>query len=153
MKDISSKLLIGIGNVGRNDDGLAWNFLDRVKETIPEEWECVYRYQLNIEDADLLRNYDTVVIVDAYNEKLPRGYAIEECGADVGFEYTTHALNPCTVLALCNKLYEIKPNTLVFKIQGYDWDLKEGLSERASLNLDKAVNYFERRFLSIESGL
>jgi hydrogenase maturation protease len=150
MKDTSNKLLIGIGNVGRNDDGLAWKFLDRVKGTMPKEWECVYRYQLNIEDADLLSNYDTVVIVDAYNEKLPRGYAMEECHANVGFEYTTHALSPCTVLALCNKLYEIKPLTFVVKIQGYDWDLKEGLSDQASINLVKAVSYFERKFLSIQ---
>ena len=151
MKDTSNKLLIGIGNVGRNDDGLAWKFLDRFKDSIPDDWECVYRYQLNVEDADLIGKYDMVVFVDAFNEKLRHGYLMEECFAAAGFEYTTHALNPCTVLALCNNLYQMKPKTFVLKIQGYEWDLKEGLSEQAQINLDKAVKFFEHKLFTIEA--
>lgn len=151
MKDTSNKLLIGIGNVGRNDDGLAWKFLDQFKDSIPDDWECIYRYQLNVEDADLIGNYDMVVFVDASNEKLRRGYAMEECFAAPGFEYTTHALNPCTVLALCNNLYQMKPKTFVLKIQGHEWDLKEGLSEHASINLEKAIKFFERKLFTIEA--
>ena len=137
MKNTSNNVLIGIGNVGRSDDGLGWKFLDLVKANLPDDWDCVYRYQLNIEDSDLVKNYEKVVFVDAFSEKLPKGFSLEECFPAAGIEYTTHSLNPCAVLALCNNLYEQRPKALVLKIQGYDWLLKEGISERAEKNLEK----------------
>ena len=151
MKNTNSNVLIGIGNVGRRDDGLGWKFLDLIKVNLSEDWDCVYRYQLNIEDADLVKKYEKVVFIDAFSEKLPKGFSIEECYPAAGIEYTTHSLNPCAVLALCNNLYTQRPKAHVLKIQGYDWSLKEGLSEQAAMNLDKAVRYFERKFLSIKA--
>ena len=44
-------IILGIGNNGRQDDGLGWAFLDFLEEqntTIDLE----YRYQLQIEDAE-----------------------------------------------------------------------------------------------------
>lgn len=89
-----------------------------------------------------------VVFVDAFSEKLAKGFNLEECFPAAGIEYTTHSLNPCTVLALCNNLYAQRPKAFVLKIQGYSWTLKEGISDRAKKNMDSAVHYFERKFIS-----
>ena len=148
MKNISNNILIGIGNAARSDDGIGWKFLDMVKENLSKDWDIVYRYQLNVEDAELVQKYKIVVFVDAFSEKLAKGFSLEECFPAAGIEYTTHSLNPCTVLALCNNLYAQRPKAFVLKIQGYNWTLKEGISDRAKKNMDSGLHYFERKFLS-----
>lgn len=150
MKDTSKKIVIGIGNTGRGDDGLGWKFLDLIKDKGFEDWELVYRYQLNVEDADLVKEAETLIFVDSYNGKLAKGFLLEECHPRVDFEYTTHALNPCAVMALCNNLYEKKPLTFVMKIQGYEWGLGKELSPRAITNLEKAVDYFTRKYSKLD---
>ena len=146
MKSTRTNLIIGVGNESRGDDGLGWAFLKALEKGKYPNWQFVVRYQLNVEDADLIKEADTVVFVDSYNGKLDKGFLLEECHARVDFEYTTHALNPCAVLALCNNLYAQKPMTFVMKIQGYEWGLGKGLSKRAKENLDKALVYFGRKF-------
>lgn len=150
MKNTRNKLIIGIGNESRGDDGLGWAFLKALEKGKYPEWQFVVRYQLNVEDAELIKEAETVVFVDSYNGKLEKGYLLEECHARVDFDYTTHALNPCAVLALCNNLYQQKPLTFIMKIQGFDWGLGKGLSERAQNNLKKALEYFGRRFEQLD---
>ena len=145
MKNTKTNLIIGIGNEGRGDDGLAWKFLDELKQHSISGWQLVYRYQLNVEDAELVKNADVVVFVDSFMGKLKKGFSIEECHSRVDFEYTTHALNPCTVLAICNNLYKKRPTTYVLKIQGYEWGLGQGISSRAHGNLQNAIAYFTRK--------
>ncbi|RLD75788.1 MAG: Ni/Fe hydrogenase, partial [Bacteroidetes bacterium] len=58
-------IVFGIGNIGRQDDGLGWLFLDHLKEKQFNHLDLEYRYQLQIEDAELICNYDTVIFVDA----------------------------------------------------------------------------------------
>ena len=64
MKKSDKTIVIGIGNNGRQDDGLGWMFLDFLDEQ-NANIDLEYRYQLQIEDADLISNYDTVIFVDA----------------------------------------------------------------------------------------
>lgn len=146
MRSINKKIIIGIGNTSRGDDGLGWQFLEELRARKFDGWELIERYQLNVEDAELIQEAETLVFVDSYNGKLERGYLLEECHARVDFEYTTHALNPCAVLALSENLYKAKPTTFVMKIQGFEWGLGKELSSRARTNLDKALDYFIRKF-------
>ena len=53
-------LLIGIGNSGRQDDGLGWAFLDAVCSQPDLKAQCEYRYQLQIEDAELVSRFERV---------------------------------------------------------------------------------------------
>ena len=54
-------LLFGIGNSGRSDDGLGWEFLDKIKPNFPIDFDMEYRYQLQIEDAELAKQYQRVM--------------------------------------------------------------------------------------------
>ena len=60
-------LLIGIGNCSRRDDGLGWAFLDKLKKKMPTGVELIYKYQLNIEDAEMISKTDTVIFIDAFS--------------------------------------------------------------------------------------
>ena len=131
-------LIIGIGNDARGDDGLGWAFVQKL--SLPKQhFNLEYRYQLQVEDAELISNYDLVIFVDACHDTLPNGFAFEPCQAIAGFEFSTHAVKPEAILALCKDLYDSSPQTYIFKIQGYQWELGSQLSDLATINLNSAL--------------
>ncbi len=146
MKKSDKIIILGIGNNGRQDDGLGWMFLDFLEEQ-NSDIDIEYRYQLQIEDADLISNYDTVIFVDATKEETEEGFYLEPCHPSEKYSFSTHALEPETVLYLSDKLYNHNPDASIFAIQGYEWELQIGLSKKASKNLDKAINYFKDKGL------
>lgn len=142
MKKPDNIIIIGIGNNGRQDDGLGWEFLDFLDEqnaTIDLE----YRYQLQIEDANLISEYDSVVFVDATKEKTDNGFYLKTCNPSKKHSFSTHALNPETILHLCQNLYNKQPKASILGIEGYEWELQIGLSNKGYLNLEKAKKYFK----------
>ena len=131
-------LWIGIGNTSRSDDGLGWTFLDRIAdEELPGQKVC--RYQLQIEDADLLRSWERVIFVDASHEALPGGFVLHRIGPRDEVAFTTHALPPEAILALTRDVYGHYPEAWMLAIEGSDWGLGEGLSKSANVHLDNAV--------------
>ena len=142
MKKSDKIIILGIGNNGRQDDGLGWMFLDFLEEQ-NSNIDIEYRYQLQIEDADLISNYDTVIFVDATKEETEEGFYLKPCHPSEKYSFSTHALAPETVLYLSHKLYDHNPDASIFAIQGYDWELKMGLSEKGTVNLEKAKKYFK----------
>jgi len=140
---IKKILVIGIGNDSRQDDGLGWALLDKIEKAFPDEVELVYRYQLNIEDADLIQNAELVLFVDACKDELAEGGEIVECTANGDITFTTHALSPSAVLALCNQVYSQNPESYVLKLQGYEWELKTGMTERGLKNLEKGFELYK----------
>jgi hydrogenase maturation protease len=143
----TKQLIIGIGNAGRQDDGLGWAFLDAIKMHLPENVELVYRYQLNIEEAELISSASQVIFVDARKSGDNQAYHFGPCEPKETYEFTTHALGPEVVVALCNSLYGVSPKAYLFAISGEKWELEEGLSEYAKMNLKKAVEFFEKQIM------
>ena len=142
MKNLDKRIIVlGIGNTGRQDDGLGWLFLDFLKNQ-KNSYVLEYRYQLQIEDAELISNYDEVIFVDATKEKTNDGFFLKPCQASDKYSFSTHALAPETILYLTNKLYGHNPQSSIFGIQGYEWELKIGISSKANHNLDNAKKYF-----------
>lgn len=142
MKKSDNIIILGIGNNGRQDDGLGWMFLDFLEEQ-NANIDIEYRYQLQIEDADLISNYSRVIFVDATKEETKDGFYLEPCHPSEAYSFSTHALAPETILYLSNKLYNHKPDASIFAIQGYDWELMIGLSDKGNINLEKAKKYFK----------
>lgn len=135
-------IVLGIGNIGRKDDGLGWLFLDYLKKCKFENMDAEYRYQLQIEDAELICNYDTVIFVDAVKNNIEEGFYFKECKPSSKYGFSTHELAPETVLHLANELYQHDSNAHILGIQGYEWNLEIGLSKKAKINLTKAKKYF-----------
>ena len=141
MKNLNHKTtrIFGIGNSSRQDDGLGWAFLDEIQRKGIFKGELHYCYQLNIEDAELVADAEKVIFADAYASDLSEGYKIEECKTNGEISYTTHALSPEAILALCENVYGKKPEAYVLKIKGFEWELSEGLTESAKQNLSGAL--------------
>ena len=138
-------IIFGIGNYGRRDDGIGWAFLDSLDKNEFKKASFEYKYQLQIEDAELISNYDTVIFVDASKNDLMNGYNFYPCKASNKHSFSTHALLPETILYLSEHLYDHKPKAYILEIQGYEWELKNGVTKMASENLNKAIDFFNQK--------
>lgn len=140
-------LLIGIGNSARRDDGLGWAFLDAIRDDGQFAGEITYRYQLQVEDADVIRSCQAVVFVDALQQAVEKGFSWKPCLPAAAFGFTTHALAPESVVALSQELYGEAPKAFTLGISGHAWGLEEGLSLQAMNNLKEALRFFREKIL------
>lgn len=130
----STSLIIGIGNQGRKDDGIGWALVDRI-QNCGYKGRCEFRYQLNVEDAELVAQYETVLFVDATHEELEDGHALRPVEPVSSFTFSTHELSPTAVLHLAEDLYGKTPTGHLLVIQGYEWGIGEGISEPALVHI------------------
>ncbi|MDO9274367.1 MAG: hydrogenase maturation protease [Lutibacter sp.] len=141
MKKLDNTLIIGIGNNTRQDDGLGWFFLDLLeKEGINTDY-LVYKYQLMVEDAELISDFKTVIFVDACKSELKNGFSFERVYPAEEVSFSTHAVPPNQILNLCKSIYDKKPKAFLLKIQGFQWNIDVGLSIQAKTNLKNAFSY------------
>ena len=138
-------LLFGIGNSGRSDDGLGWAFLDQIEQETDFAGLLEYRYQLQVEDAALVRDAQRVIFIDSYKGELPGGFQWKPCEPSEDFQFTTHVLPPRGILYFCQDLYGRKPRADLLMIQGASWDLHLGLSPEAERHLDCALRFFKSK--------
>ena len=148
--DIPERILIyAYGNPGRQDDGLGNKFVEELGKWIDDKniqgIEIESNYQLNIEDSLKVADKDIVIFVDASNEDIEDIHFLVVEPSEGKSEFTTHSASPAFVLALCIRLYDKHPKTYLLQIRGYEWEFKEGLSEKAEKNMQKALEFVEGR--------
>jgi len=140
-------LIYGIGNLGRQDDGLGIRLVEKLEETIEGSiLESLLRlesnYQLSIEDALLISEFDIVLFVDATREINPSTpFSLRPLNPSGELAFTTHAMCFSSILSLCEELYARKPRTFLIAIPGYEWEISESLSYRAGQNLDSTFEF------------
>ncbi|MGD0783273.1 MAG: hydrogenase maturation protease [Candidatus Aminicenantales bacterium] len=146
-------LIIGIGNPGRGDDGLGPALAARLAGAglgalsegavigVPGRTAAaVWRYQLNIEDAHLARDYQAVVFADASSAG-DGSISLERIAPAAAIAFTTHEMSPAGVLALCEELYGRAPKGWLLSMSGFSWEFAEVLSPGAIKNLEAAREY------------
>ncbi len=135
-------LVYGYGNPGRQDDALGVLCARRVKQWAEEHFpgavDVDMNYQLNIEDAEKISHYDQVIFADASQENILQYDLTLLKPSSTQLEFTMHAVSPAYVLHLCQTLFGKTPKSLLLHIQGYKWGMQEGLTEKATQNLDKS---------------
>jgi len=141
----SSSLIYGIGNVGRQDDGLGWAFIDWLEqEKLCDKAELVRHYQLHLEDADLISYKKKILFVDATKSKSVKTFEIEQLSPKMDFSFTSHAISIPSIMATCQQCFDCLPDVYLLTIRGYEWELQEGLTQQAQLNLTTVIDYFKR---------
>jgi hydrogenase maturation protease len=142
-------LIYAFGNPGRQDDGLGNRLVEELDPWLLEKGfdhvTTESNYQLNIEDADNIKDKDIVVFVDASIEDIDDFHLGIVEPSEGGSEFTMHAASPAFILALCIKLYQKHPETYLLQIRGYEWEFLEKLSSRAEQNLSSALGFIRER--------
>ncbi len=143
-----SILILGIGNSGRSDDGLGWAFCDQLPSRVKSMVEISYRYQLQIEDAAYISEFDQVVFVDATCDAEVKKVKWERVEPKQVFEFSTHALSAETIVSLCNQLYNKAPMVYMLSLRGEQWELNTGLSRLAKGNLKIGIELLSNQILT-----
>lgn len=135
-------LLIGYGNPGRGDDGLGPAFAERIERAGLAGVAVMVDYQLTVEHAFDVAGAGQVVFADALiGGEGPFRFAPAHPVTDA--DITSHSLSPEAVLTLARALYDAEPEAHVIGISGQAFgEVREGLSDPAQGNLDRAVDFF-----------
>jgi hydrogenase maturation protease len=134
-------LIFGIGNPGRQDDGLGVRFVERLEQlALPSHVTLEANYQLCPEDALVLAANDVVLFVDTtVAPDAPDPYGLSPLAPATEISFSTHALSMGSLLALCTRLYDRSPVAFALALPGYSFEVNADLSERAEENLNRAL--------------
>lgn len=150
----ASSLIYGIGNIGRQDDGLGWAFIDWLEEeSICPKAELMRHYQLHLEDADLISYKKQVLFVDATKAIDVESFQLEKMEAKMDFSFSSHAISIPSIMATCRQCFEKVPDVQLLTIKGYEWELQLGLTEMAKRNLDASTAFFRQQSLLNKTGM
>jgi hydrogenase maturation protease len=140
--DNPTSLIYGIGNAGRQDDGLGWAFIDRLEQIHPRPRARLRRtYQLGLEDADLISRYERVLFVDATKDPAVESFSLSLPEPRLDFSFTSHAISVPSILATTQQCFDHVPDAYVLAIRGYQWELEQGLTSSAQHNLGKSLEF------------
>ncbi|MCD6291657.1 MAG: hydrogenase maturation protease [Anaerolineae bacterium] len=147
-------LILGYGNVSREDDGIGFHVLNAVARRLGRpplpldddglsdlrhQVDLVFLPQLVPEMAETLAEYDVVYFVDAHTgaydealhwEELERGYVPSPL---------THHLTPATLLELTSMLCGRTPAGYLISVRGYRFGFGMELSPEAAELCEKAA--------------
>jgi len=138
--DDDTCLIYGIGNAGRQDDGLGWAFIDWLEA----QGRCANaqrerNYQLLIEDADLISTKQRVLFIDATKDRTVTSFTLGRATPRMDFTFTSHAISIPAIMATCQQCFHRLPEVHVLAIRGFEFDLEIGLTPAAQRNLDAAT--------------
>ncbi len=137
-----SSLIYGIGNCGRQDDGLGWAFIDRLEARRPSPRAVLHRnYQLNLEDADLISGFARVLFVDATKDPAVSSFSLTRPEPKLDFSFISHAISVPSILAIAKQCFGYLPEVYLLAIRGYQWELQIGLTEPAEQNLCDSLKF------------
>ncbi|MBS3936356.1 MAG: hydrogenase maturation protease [Sulfuritalea sp.] len=138
--DRPAALIYGIGNAGREDDGLGWAAIDWLEaESLCPQAELQRHYQLHLEDADLISGKDRVLFIDATQDAAVESFRLARPEPRMDLSFTSHAISIPTILATCRTCFRRLPEVHVLAIRGYAWGLRTGLTPGAQRNLAQAI--------------
>jgi Ni,Fe-hydrogenase maturation factor len=154
-------LLLGYGNIDRQDDGIAWHILQSLAQRFnltgndfpnldlplevqfpsPEEItgdraltfiDLWFVPQISPDLAETISHYDKVCFIDAHTGSVREDVHFEHIDAGYQASPFSHHLTPQTCLELSRVLYGQLPHGFLLSIQGYEFDFSNELSEKTA---------------------
>ncbi len=139
-------LIFGYGNPSRGDDALGPELLrlleqDRDCGRIPDIFETITDFQLQIEHAADLEGRDLVLFVDA-SVAAEAPFKITALRPERDHSYTSHAMSPAAVLAVFEQVVDgTPPEAFLLSIPGCDFELGHPLTAAAQEHLSQALRW------------
>ena len=121
-------LIIGYGNDSRNDDGAGWFVIAELSKLGLPGVTLETAHQLEVDFAEIVRDYDQVIFVDAAIPESPEPWWTQEVEPGFRSHAVAHFMTPGDVLGLCRMLYGKTPRGRLFSIRGHDFNFGMELS-------------------------
>jgi hydrogenase maturation protease len=148
-------LVLGYGNLDRQDDGVAWHVLATLMktyghsvpdsidiDTLDQKNDIYFYYQLQLlpELADDLCKYDRAVFIDAHTGSIPND--IEVVTASPSFQNSplTHHLTVNSLLYIAQSINRKVPETILVSIRGHEFKFSQQLSPETNSLVPAAVD-------------
>jgi hydrogenase maturation protease len=144
MRDQLMKTLIaGYGNNSRRDDGAGWFVIDQLAALDLPGVDLYTSHQLEVELAETLTAYETVIFVDAAVPEAPE--AVQRSVVTPRFQghAVAHYLTPSDLLSLCKNVYGHQPAAILFTIRGRDFNFGMTLSPEVEQAAREVVRQIE----------
>jgi hydrogenase maturation protease len=139
-------LVYGYGNPGRQDDALGIIMADNIKKWADENEtlaiEVDQNYQLNIEDASKIMDFDLVVFIDASINNI-ESFQLEKVTPDLKTDFNMHSVSPSFVLGLCREISDTCPQVYQLQVKGYNFEFMQEMSDASKENLIAAEKYLK----------
>jgi hydrogenase maturation protease len=151
---LDKTLILGYGNVDRQDDGVAWHVLAglarKLGRPVPsiedDEFEndgsnpdLRFLLQLTPELAETIAEYSRVCFVDAHTGNLPEDLHTAEVKPEYQSSPFTHHMTPETCLSFVKTIYQRDVAGLLISIRGFEFGFSHVLSPAAARLVDQAV--------------
>ena len=135
-----SILFYGFGNPGRQDDGLGPSVIDEIEKLNLVDVFTDANYQLQVEDAAEMARHELVIFVDASVEG-EGSFTVRRVFSASSIGFTSHAVSPESLLQICREVFRKHPATWIIGIRGYEFEFTEGLTEKAKINSQRALDF------------
>lgn len=140
---VNKTLIVGYGNVDRQDDGIAWHVLAGLHQKLgrqtpaePEDGfeftgsnpEFMYALQLSPEMAETVAEFESVCFVDAHTANISADLQVLPLQAEFQNSPFTHHMTPETLLSFCRTLYGRSPDAILVSVRGFEFGFSRSLS-------------------------
>lgn len=146
-------LIFGYGNLDRQDDGVAWHVLKKVKTLLNEanpdmiddvidtdaDSSIVFQLQLIPELAEEISRFDRICFVDAHTGAVPNDINVEPLQALFQHSPLTHHLTASSLLSIVHTVYKKEPESILVSVRGYEFGFSQFLSERTAALAENAA--------------
>lgn len=149
-------LLLGFGNLDREDDGVAWHILARLATRMgrpfpvrPEEFEYqpgqpvdfLFSLQLVPEMAETIHAYRRVCFIDAHTGAVPQELNVQALAPQDQVSPFTHHLTAPALLRLAQLMYADAPEAILVSVRGYEFNFSQELSPATNRVASLAVEH------------
>lgn len=147
-------LILGYGNLDRQDDGVAWHVINRLAKKLDKEFSeqaeldvtlagdfphLAFVLQLTPEIAEWVSRYQQVCFVDAHTGAISEDFQLVPIEAGYQASPFTHHMTPSTLLAFSEIMNKNSPSAVLVSIRGYEFGFSNELSQRTDQLADQAV--------------
>lgn len=148
-------LIIGYGNLDRQDDGAAYVVVNALRGRLGQAFlaedetgleglggavDSIFILQLGPELLEVVAGYDRVVFIDAHVRPDAPDVGVEPVLAEYATATFTHHMTPAMFLALLAALHGARPESYLVSIRGHAFDFEQGLTAETAELVEAAVD-------------
>lgn len=134
-----SFIVIGYGNELRSDDGIGPRVAQEVEAWGVPNVKSLGLHQLTPEIADTIKDVDGVIFVDACQLPDVQEVQVLKIEAEETGKSMTHNVDPRSLLALCQTLYNSHPHAWCINVPAVNFEMGETLSPVAEQGVSQAL--------------
>jgi hydrogenase maturation protein HypF len=132
-------LIVGVGNILRNDDGIGALIIEQIDALKWPGVETQVTQQLHLEAIEDFLPYEKIIIVDASSDDSGCNFQKINISSETAAMASSHHLSLQILLSLAKKIYNRDLNLYLCKIKGKSFEIGDSISPEVQACIPKAI--------------